>query len=126
MNLKIQSSQGSQKRPTKFCFDRISHSADALHFAKKDGTVIYSGNIDKKLLFTKAQASNILRKQLTIKGIWNSSFKSKINFSGRYFADIDLRMPDIKKARDLLNFNPMVDLEEGILKTAAFYEVAQC
>ena len=49
---------------------------NALHFAKKDGTVIYSGNIDKKL-FTKAQASNILRKQLTIKGIWNSSFKSK-------------------------------------------------
>ena len=52
---------------------------NALHFAKKDGTVIYSGNIDKKLLFTKAQASNILRKQLTIKGIWNSSFKSKID-----------------------------------------------
>ncbi len=52
---------------------------NALNFAKKDGTVIYSGNIDKKLLFTKNQVSNILRKQLTIKGIWNSSFKSKID-----------------------------------------------
>ncbi len=52
---------------------------NALNFAKKDGTVIYSGNIDKKLIFSKNQVSDILRKQLTIKGIWNSSFKSKID-----------------------------------------------
>lgn len=52
---------------------------NAMNFAKKDGTVIFAGNIDKKLLFTKNQVSNILRKQLTIKGIWNSSFKSKID-----------------------------------------------
>ena len=52
---------------------------NALNFAKKDGTIIFAGNIDKKLLLTKNQVSNILRKQLTIKGIWNSSFKSKID-----------------------------------------------
>ena len=52
---------------------------NALNFAKKDGTVIFAGNIDNQLLFTKNQVSNILRKQLTIKGIWNSSFKSKID-----------------------------------------------
>ena len=52
---------------------------NALNFAKKDGTIIFAGNIDKKLLLAKNQVSNILRKQLTIKGIWNSSFKSKID-----------------------------------------------
>lgn len=47
--------------------------------------------------------------------------KSSISFSGKYFADIELRIPDIKKAKELLNFNPLMDLEEGILKTAHFY-----
>ncbi len=48
--------------------------------------------------------------------------KSSISFSGRYFADIELRIPEIKKSRNLLNFEPKVDLEEGILKTAEFYK----
>jgi UDP-glucose 4-epimerase len=47
--------------------------------------------------------------------------KSYISFSGRYFADIELRIPDIKKAKKLLNFSPQMDLEEGILRTAEFY-----
>lgn len=56
----------------------------------------------------------------TICRVLNS--KSSISFSGRYFADIELRIPDIKKAKELLNFNPKMDLEEGILKTAEFYK----
>ena len=48
--------------------------------------------------------------------------KSTISFSGKYFADIELRIPDIKKSKDLLGFNPQVDLEAGILKTAEFYK----
>lgn len=55
----------------------------------------------------------------TICRVLNS--KSSISFSGKYFADIELRIPDIKKAKELLKFNPLVDLEEGILKTAEFY-----
>jgi UDP-glucose 4-epimerase len=47
--------------------------------------------------------------------------KSSISFSGRYFADIELRIPDIKKAKKLLNFIPKMDLEEGIFNTAEFY-----
>lgn len=49
------------------------------------------------------------------------SSKSKIQFSGRYFADIELRIPDIKKAKDLLGFEPKIDLEEGVIKTAKFH-----
>jgi len=52
---------------------------NALDFVKKDGTVVYSGNINKDLLINKHQVSNILRKQITIKGVWNSTFKTKRN-----------------------------------------------
>lgn len=52
---------------------------NVLDFVKKDGQVVYSGNIDKDILFKKKQISNILRKQILIKGIWNSTFKTKNN-----------------------------------------------
>lgn len=37
------------------------------------------------------------------------------------FADVELRIPNISKARDLLGYEPRVDLEEGILNTVAWY-----
>ena len=52
---------------------------DAIMFAKKDGKVFYSGNINKSLIFKKNEVSDILRKQINIKGVWNSSFKCNNN-----------------------------------------------
>jgi len=52
---------------------------NSLRFVKKNGNVVFSGNINKNLIISQSQVSNILRKQITIKGVWNSSFKSKIN-----------------------------------------------
>jgi UDP-glucose 4-epimerase len=46
---------------------------------------------------------------------------SPIIFSGKYFADIELRIPNIQKAKELLGFEPKSDLEEGISRTAEFY-----
>jgi nucleoside-diphosphate-sugar epimerase len=37
------------------------------------------------------------------------------------FADVDLRIPDIAKARELLHFEPRVDLEEGLRRTIEWY-----
>lgn len=37
------------------------------------------------------------------------------------FADVELRVPDISKARALLGFAPAVDIEEGLVKTIAWY-----
>ncbi len=48
--------------------------------------------------------------------------KSKIYFKPDLSADIDLRIPSIERARDLLNFNPRVDLEEGLLNTVKWLE----
>jgi UDP-glucose 4-epimerase len=36
-------------------------------------------------------------------------------------ADIELRIPRVDKARDVLGFEAKVDLEEGIRRTADFY-----
>jgi nucleoside-diphosphate-sugar epimerase len=37
------------------------------------------------------------------------------------FADVELRIPDIAKARELLGYEPQVELDEGLLRTIAWY-----
>lgn len=48
--------------------------------------------------------------------------KSKIIFKDPLSADIELRIPETKKADELINFKAKVDLEEGILRTAEWYK----
>lgn len=47
--------------------------------------------------------------------------KSVIRFSGRSTVDVELRVPSVKKARELLGFEAAVGLEEGIRRTARYY-----
>lgn len=35
--------------------------------------------------------------------------------------DVELRIPNVDKARDLLGFEPQIDLEEGLLRTISWY-----
>ncbi|MBX3249683.1 MAG: NAD-dependent epimerase/dehydratase family protein [Myxococcales bacterium] len=46
---------------------------------------------------------------------------SEITFVPWDFADVELRIPDVKKAERLLGFRAKVDLEDGILRTLAWY-----
>ncbi len=46
---------------------------------------------------------------------------SPINFVKRTEVDVELRIPNIDKARDLLGYRPHVDLEEGLGRTIAWY-----
>ncbi len=46
---------------------------------------------------------------------------SEILFEPARSADIELRVPSVAKARDLLDYEAHVDLDEGIAKTAQFY-----
>lgn len=62
----------------------------------------------------------------TIYGLANTVIRvlessSQVIFGPRLSADIDLRIPRVEKARELLGFEAKVDLEEGILRTASFY-----
>lgn len=48
--------------------------------------------------------------------------KSKIVFQDPLSADIELRIPETEKATNLLGFKAKVDLEQGIIRTAKWYE----
>ena len=50
-----------------------------------------------------------------------SSSGSRMEFVTREQADVELRIPNIEKARDLLGYRPRVDLEEGLLRTVYWY-----
>lgn len=64
----------------------------------------------------------------TIYGLANAVIRilkshSEIRFEPAASADIELRIPCVKKARDLLGFEARTPLEEGILLTAGYYRV---
>jgi nucleoside-diphosphate-sugar epimerase len=50
-----------------------------------------------------------------------SSSGSPIEFVKWDFPDVELRIPNVQKARALLGFEPEVDLEEGLLRTISWY-----
>jgi nucleoside-diphosphate-sugar epimerase len=50
-----------------------------------------------------------------------SRSKSKIVFKKKIMQDVELRVPDIEKAKKLLGYKPLVDLEKGLLKTIHWY-----
>ena len=47
--------------------------------------------------------------------------KSAITFTRKDYVDVELRVPSVIKARELLGFEAKVDLDEGIQRTADFY-----
>jgi UDP-glucose 4-epimerase len=47
--------------------------------------------------------------------------ESPIVFSYKDYVDVELRVPSVKKAKDLIGFEAKIDLDEGILLTADFY-----
>jgi nucleoside-diphosphate-sugar epimerase len=49
-----------------------------------------------------------------------TSSKSRIRFEEPEFSDIDIRVPRLDKSKELLNFEPRVELDEGIRRVAAW------
>ena len=50
------------------------------------------------------------------------SSKSKIVFKEIDFRDIDIRVPDIKKASRILGYNPKIDLDTGLERTIEWFK----
>lgn len=66
------------------------------------------------------------RAVVTVYGLANTvvrvlGSKSRIYFSNRVEADVELRVPHVEKARRILGFESTIDLEQGISRTADFY-----
>lgn len=55
----------------------------------------------------------------TVVRVLNS--KSTISFIRKDYVDVELRVPAVRKAADLIGFEAKVDLDEGIRRTAEFY-----
>ncbi len=63
---------------------------------------------------------------VTIYGLANTVVRvlgsnSAIEFTRKDYVDVELRIPSVQKARDLLSFEANVELEDGILRTAEYY-----
>jgi UDP-glucose 4-epimerase len=48
--------------------------------------------------------------------------KSQIVFTKKDYADVELRIPSTEKAKQVLGFEAKVDLDEGIARTAQYYQ----
>lgn len=46
---------------------------------------------------------------------------SKVKFKESNSVDIEVRVPNIEKARKILGYEPKIDLDEGLLRTIAWY-----
>jgi UDP-glucose 4-epimerase len=55
----------------------------------------------------------------TVVRVLNS--KSAVVFTHKDYVDVELRIPSIRKSRDLLGFEAKIDLDEGIRRTAEYY-----
>ena len=67
------------------------------------------------------------RAVVTIFGLANTVVRvlhseSTIRFIRKDYADIELRVPNVDKARDLIGFEANIDLEEGIRRTGEYYQ----
>ena len=47
--------------------------------------------------------------------------EGEIVFQPLHYTDIELRIPNVEKAREVLGFEAKVDLDEGIERTIAWY-----
>ena len=81
----------------------------SLNFAKKNGLVIFSGNPNNDIKFSKNQISSVLRKEIIIKGVWNSTFKKKMN--NWKFAENFLRSSNNSNLEQLITHT--TDLEKS-------------
>jgi nucleoside-diphosphate-sugar epimerase len=102
---------GSQIRAWCFVDDVVQGLVACLHRPEAVGQAFNIGN-PRSVVTIHNLASEIVRL---------SKSRSRIVFVEWNKADIELRIPNIDKARELLDYEPRVDLEEGLLRTIAWY-----
>lgn len=102
--------KGQQTRSFCFVSDLIEGLIKAAFSKKTKGEVFNLGNPDERKIIDIAGL---------IKKLTNS--KSEIIFNSLPQDDPTRRCPDISKAKKVLNWEPKVPLEEGLLKTIVYY-----
>ena len=50
-----------------------------------------------------------------------SGSSSRTIFRPLHYSDVEMRIPNVDKARRLLDWEPTIDLDEGLARTIAWY-----
>lgn len=103
---------GTQIRAWCYVDDFVDGIMSCLESPKAIGESFNIGN-SRAVITTLGLAQAVCR-------VLNS--KSKILFREELSADIELRIPSVKKSEELLGFKAKIDLDEGILKTAEYFK----
>ncbi len=102
---------GSQIRAWCFVDDFVDCLMSCLENPNAIGESFNLGNA-RAVITTLGLAQTVCR-------VLNST--SRILFRDQLSADIELRIPSVKKTEEVLGFKAKIDLEEGILKTAEYF-----
>lgn len=102
---------GSQIRAWCYIDDIIDALLEIIENDRANGHAFNIGN-PKSTLTIYHLAREIIRL---------SGSKSQIAFRERQSPDVEIRIPDINKAREILGFRPKVEIEEGLLRTIDWY-----
>ncbi len=102
---------GNQIRAWCYVEDFVDGIMSLLEHEKSKGQVFNIGN-------AKQTATILALAELIIRV---SGSKSNIVFTEHTMADVEVRVPSIQKARDLLGFEPKIGIEEGVRRTLNWY-----
>jgi nucleoside-diphosphate-sugar epimerase len=103
--------EGSQIRAWCFIDDMVQGLLATLDHPEAVGQSFNIGN-PRSVVTIYNLAAQVLRL---------SGSRSRIRFVPWNSADVELRIPNIDKAKQLLGFEPQVDLDEGLLRTIDWY-----
>jgi UDP-glucose 4-epimerase len=103
--------EGTQIRAWCYADDVIDATLLAMEHPKAVGESFNIGN-ERAVITIYGLANTVVR-------VLNST--STIVFTRWDHADVELRVPYVKKSRELLGFEAKIDLEEGIRRTADYY-----
>jgi dTDP-glucose 4,6-dehydratase len=87
---------------TMLCLENKKAIGEIFNIGNPKGTVTITSLAEKILLLCKT--------------------KSKIKYIPKNYVDVELRIPSIEKAEKILGFKPRVSLDEGIVKSFAWYK----
>ena len=102
---------GTQIRAWCYVDDMVAGTLTAMEHPKAVGETFNIGN-QRAVVTIYGLASAVIR-------VLHST--SRIEFTEKNYADVELRIPSVKKAEELLGFTAKVDLDDGIRLTAEHY-----
>jgi UDP-glucose 4-epimerase len=105
---------GTQVRAWCYVDDMVDATMTAMEHPQAVGELFNIGN--------QGTTTTIFELANMIVSVLNS--RSPVVFTQKNYIDVEQRIPDTDKARRLLGFEAQVELAQGILRTAEFYELS--